>query len=767
MENHFSRREWIVLASFAVPFAGAAQRRLRLAQIGTGSRGTHWAGDIMRNYADVVEIVGLCDINGKRVEAAKEIVGSGAPTFVDFDRMIEVTKPDAVLITTIDSSHCQYIIRAMELGVDVITEKPLCTDEEQCRQILDAEKKYRRKLTVAFNARHYPQAMKVKQLIQEKAIGEVITIDYQEYLNTSHGASYFRRWHRMKENSGTLLVSKSCHHFDQVNWWLESVPAEVIGWGDLRFYGRNNPFRGTHCRGCAYKQKCQFYTDVTRDRRSMQLYVNCESEDGYQIDGCLWRQDINIYDTFTVMAKFESGARLNYTANTFMPYEGQEIGINGTKGRIDFNMYDAQGYSDFVVRLTRNFGKSEVVKIEPSRTGGHGGADPGVRDLIFRGGDPADPLKLKAGSIAGAYSSLVGIAGYHSIERGGERVKLCEPRQAVSVPCELVFNPNWWHRNYGIRFDEPFYFDREARIANDLAMRRALWARYGAGEADPQPRQIIGSEHVAGGFVMPALFGCQIRFAANEAPWPVPRNLPADEVRALRAPHWQTAWPMDRLIADMDRGCLYGDFDLDGVLNTALQVRGQDLYLDFFDAPDAAHHLLSLITETQIELALYMRRRTGTCGVSCNRSILNVDRGLFLHSNCSVQMVSPKVYRVFLLPYERRLAAALAPYGIHHCGNNLHLFAPIYAELPLAFVDVGWGSDVARCRAALPHAFLNLRLSPVRMLQQSNREIREDAERLLASAGANAGLCAINMDYGTPDENVHALLHVARLARAA
>jgi len=375
-------------------------------------------------YKRQVQIVGLCDINAKRVEVAKELIGSGAPTFVDFDRMVEETKPDLVLVTTVDSAHYTYIIRAMELGHDVLTEKPLCTDERQCQMILDAERKYGRRLIVAFNARHYPQAKKIKQLLMEKAIGDVISVDYQEYLDTSHGASYFRRWHRIKEHSGTLLVSKSCHHFDQVNWWLDSPPVEVVGYGDLRFYGRNNPFRSTHCRVCPYKQRCQFYTDVTRNETSMKLYVGCEGEDGYQIDGCVWRLDVNIQDTYAVMVKHENGARLSYTANTFMPYEGQEIALNGTKGRIDFNMYDGGGHRDHEVRLTRNFGKSEVIRDFETRSGGHGGADPSLHDLIFRNPGAPDPLGLRAGSLAGAYSSLVGIAGYRSIERGGERVRI-------------------------------------------------------------------------------------------------------------------------------------------------------------------------------------------------------------------------------------------------------------------------------------------------------------------------------------------------------
>jgi len=339
------------------------------------------------------------------------------------------------------------------------------------------------------------------------------------------------------------------------------------------------------------------------------------------------------------------------------------------------------------------------------------------------------------------------------------------------IAAEVIFNPNWWHRNYGISFDEWFYFDSALRIQNDVQMRRALYERFRLGSPNPGPRPIIGSEHVAGGFVMPALFGCKIRFEADAAPAPISRDLGAEQVLALTAPDIAATWPMNQLIADMDNlqnefGNVCGDFNLGGVLNTALEIRGQQLFMDFYEAPQLAHHLLSVVTEAQIAVGTYMRGRTGTLSLSTNRSTVNVDPSIFLHGNCSVQMVSPKVYEEFLFPYEKRLAEKLAPYGIHHCGNNLHLYAPCYARLPVVFFDVGWGSDVARCRKELPDAFLNLRLNPVRMLQCTAAEIRRDAEQLLAAAGdtRNVGLCCINMDYGTADENVHAMLEVAASA---
>jgi Uroporphyrinogen decarboxylase (URO-D) len=334
---------------------------------------------------------------------------------------------------------------------------------------------------------------------------------------------------------------------------------------------------------------------------------------------------------------------------------------------------------------------------------------------------------------------------------------------------EVIFNPNWWFRNYGIRFDESFYFDRELRMANDVRMRAALYERFGLGEPHSEPRPICGSQHVAGGFVVPALLGVEVRFEENQAPCPVPRNLDRDRTMALRVPEIETTWPMSRWIADMDWlegrfGRVIGDFNTDGVLNTALQIRGQQFFLDLHEDPELVSHLCGLITETQCRVAEYVRRRTGTCSVAVNRSIVNVDPAIYLHANCSTQMVSPALFRKSLLEYECALAARLRPFGIHHCGNNLHLFAEAYARTGAVFYDVGWGSDVARCSQALPGAFLNLRLSPVRMLSAGAAEVRQDVERLLTAAARTerVGVCCINMDAGTPDANVVAMLEAAR-----
>lgn len=346
-----------------------------------------------------------------------------------------------------------------------------------------------------------------------------------------------------------------------------------------------------------------------------------------------------------------------------------------------------------------------------------------------------------------------------------------DPLSHEFLPVELVFNPNWWYHAAGISFEKPFYFDPPTRIQNDMTMRRVLYQRFGdlgLGEADPQPRPVIGSPFVAGGFVIPALLGAEILFAPNAAPQPKPAQLTPAQIEAFEKPDFQSTWPMTELISQMDAleaefGYIYGDLNTDGLLNAAYHFYGQELFVDFYEAPARVSRFLDRIGELITDVALYIRERTGSASVSVNRMTERVDPAIFLHANCSVQMISPRSYRQIQLPVEQKMAERLQPFGVHHCGDNMHKIAPVYAELPAVFFDVGWGSDVAACRAALPHAFLNLRLSPVRMLQCSPAEIAADTESLLKAAGnlENVGVCCINIDHGTPDANIFAMAEVA------
>lgn len=399
------------------PQAAPAKKR-RLALVGTGVRGSSlWGKTLLELYGDAVEMVGLCDINPKRMAYAKTYMGARCPEFTDFERLIRETRPDAVIVTTVDAFHAKYICRAMELGCDVITEKPLATDEKMIQDILDTEKRTGRALRVTFNYRYSPDAVKIKELLLSGEIGEVASVDFHYYLNIDHGASYFRRWHGFKQFSGSLLVHKATHHFDLMNWWLAAEPVEVNAYGALRRYGYNGAFRGERCRTCPHKAKCEFFWDITRDEHLMNLYVRAESEDGYIRDACVFRERLNIWDTMNVQVRYHNRVTMSYSLNAYLPYEGYAVSFNGLKGRLDARIYHAQPWSVPVLaefRVTESFKSSRAFEIK-SGGEGHWGADQVMQDQIFRGAP--DPLRQSAGSRDGALSVLVGVAARRSIEQ--------------------------------------------------------------------------------------------------------------------------------------------------------------------------------------------------------------------------------------------------------------------------------------------------------------------------------------------------------------
>jgi predicted dehydrogenase len=418
-----SRREFVAstggvaLASLLARSA-AAQSRRRYAIVGTGVRAVGmWGRPIATNYADVAEFVGLCDTNPLRLEAAKKQMGVSCPTFTRLDEMLEKGKPDLLMVTTVDAFHSECITAALARGVGVATEKPMVIDEQQCRAVLDAEKRAGKPIIVTFNYRYAPKHRTIKEVLAAGEIGRVTSVDFSWYLDTRHGADYFRRWHRLRERSGSLWVHKATHHFDLINWWIDADPVEVTAYGALTHYGKSGPFRHTHCRPCPHKQKCEYYWDINKSPDLVELYVNAESADGYHRDGCVFKEDINIFDTMNAIVRYSSGVSMSYSVNTFMPIEGYRVAFNGTKGRLEVRDYERQAWDpgeETEMYLIRNFGQRMKVDIAKA-TGGHGGGDTVLRDLVFRNITVPDHMRLP-GSRAGAMSCLTGIAARKSID---------------------------------------------------------------------------------------------------------------------------------------------------------------------------------------------------------------------------------------------------------------------------------------------------------------------------------------------------------------
>lgn len=410
-------------------------------QVGIGGRARFFYEAIASTYKETSEMVGFCDISQTRMDYGNKVLSENygqkiVPTYLytEFDNMLDEQKPDYVIVTTVDRSHHDYIIRAMEKGYDVISEKPMTIDEKKAQEIIDCQKRTGGSLRVTFNYRYAPHNTKIRELIRDQVIGDVFSIHFEWLLNIEHGADYFRRWHRNKVNSGGLLVHKSTHHFDLVNFWLNSYPTQVFAFGDLNFYGmRNAEKRGVkdfyyRCHGSEHAKNDPFAIDLTSTEELREIYLNAEADSGYIRDRSVFGDDISIEDTLAATVKYNNGTLLTYSLNAYMPWEGFNISINGSKGRIEVQVIEksyinsgGQKENEGAlltkrIRVCPMFGKPYDVEII-QQEGGHGGGDPILLNDIF-GVPEADPFNRAASHIDGAMSILTGVAANKSIESG-------------------------------------------------------------------------------------------------------------------------------------------------------------------------------------------------------------------------------------------------------------------------------------------------------------------------------------------------------------
>ena len=415
--------------------------RKKYVQVGVGGRARFFYEAIAGRFAATSELLAFCDVNQTRIAYANRILSEqygleALPAYsIDrFDEMVQRHRPDAVIVTSIDRTHHRYIVRAMELGCDVISEKPMTIDEVKAQEILDAIKRTGRKLRVTFNYRYAPHNTKVRELIMDDTIGDVQSVHFEWLLNTEHGADYFRRWHRDKRNSGGLLVHKATHHFDLVNFWLGSQPKTVFAMGGLMFYGRENAEkRGvtrfyTRAHGSGAVGTDPFALDMAGNPQLKGMYLDAEGDDGYIRDQSVFGDGISIEDTMGVMVRYRNNAIMTYSLNAYLPWEGYRVAFNGNKGRIQVSIVEKtyvnaggsaamegalEGKSITVFPM---FGEPYEAAIDES-DGGHGGGDPVLLNDIF--GVPAEDRFHRAAShVDGAMSILTGIAANKSISTG-------------------------------------------------------------------------------------------------------------------------------------------------------------------------------------------------------------------------------------------------------------------------------------------------------------------------------------------------------------
>lgn len=380
--------------------------------VGVGMRGAlSYVAPIAKGHlSDACEIAGIYDKVRARAELCSRDYGD-IPVFDSFRGMLDAVKPDFVIVTTKDSDHHEYVIEALLAGYDVVTEKPMTNSRKKALAIMEAERKSGHRVLVTFNMRYMRPIVDLKRVCMSGVIGDVKHIDFEWLLDRRHGADYFRRWHRYLENTNSLLLHKSTHHFDFCNWIIgNKVPESVFARLNLDFYGKNGEFRGESCHTCAHKSECRYFWDITATDFEKRYYYDLEAESGYVRDGCIFAEDIDIFDRMALNVKYEDGTTMNYSLVAYAPDEGCRIRLIGTKGRLEFEYLSSgpkKTEGEFKI-TTIDIDGNENVTYTGWETGDHGGADDKMRDHIFRGIQDGDPLGQCANSFAGYTSLAIG-----------------------------------------------------------------------------------------------------------------------------------------------------------------------------------------------------------------------------------------------------------------------------------------------------------------------------------------------------------------------
>lgn len=380
--------------------------------LGCGSRGHYTYGKCMsENFGDKFKIVSVCDNDPEKIRLAQEDWGlSEEVCFLDSDEFLKEKRSDALVIATQDRDHVKMCVKALELGYDILLEKPISPIEEELYELLEAYKKHKKKVIVCHVLRYAPAFLKLKELLDSGEIGKVVCIDWIEQVTYWHQAHSFVRgnWRNDQETS-PMIMQKCCHDLDLLQYYANSACKTVYSVGDVSFFNRENQPQGAsdRCETCQYIHDCVYSAerlyvkkrekdfdwafdkpDVDDEARKQGWPFNVVDlsrpiteqsiRKAYQSSNygrCVFACDNNVVDNQTVVMQFENGIKANLTMTAFTALPGRKITFHGTLGELEMDEENDYIRISRYGHGTRFLSIKEICRLAVNDNFGHGGGD--------------------------------------------------------------------------------------------------------------------------------------------------------------------------------------------------------------------------------------------------------------------------------------------------------------------------------------------------------------------------------------------------------
>jgi len=333
--------------------------------LGAGNRGNVY-GNYAHTYGDQLSIVGVAEpikIRNQRYCEKHNI--SSDRSFVTWEHVFEVPKfADAIIITTPDDLHYGPCMKALEMGYDILLEKPIAPTEQECRDIHELTQKTGRIVAVCHVLRYAPYFINLRNLIQQGAIGNIMSVAHFEPIEHVHMAHSFVRgnWHDSKKTT-PIILAKSCHDMDILRWLIGKPIKKVSAFGDLSWFKSDNKPKGSTSRcmdGCAVESSCPYSAMKIYYRDRQRTYVfdlpDDESKHGDAIldylkktnyGRCVYQMENDQPDHYVMNMVFEEGVTASFNMEAFTSYHGRRTRIMGSHGDIvgDMSKYE---HTDFL-----------------------------------------------------------------------------------------------------------------------------------------------------------------------------------------------------------------------------------------------------------------------------------------------------------------------------------------------------------------------------------------------------------------------------------
>ncbi len=326
--------------------------------IGAGQRGAQVYGEYALKYPNDIKIIAVAEPDEeRRTEFAKSHHIDDSYVFTDWkDLFAEGKIADCAMICTQDRFHVEPVKEALKLGYHVMCEKPMSPDPQECVEMGQYAEKYNKTLTICHVLRYSPFYTKLKEVIDSKAIGDIVSVQHIESVGYWHQAHSFVRgnWRNSHESS-PMILQKSCHDMDILAWLIGKPCTAVSSFGSLKHFKESEAPVGaghnclTDCpieETCPYSAKKIYLEDEEWYSDTIRKVVALDGTQDAVKDAlmagpygrCVYRCDNDVVDHQVVNLQFEDGVTVSFTMCAFT-YEGSRImNIMGTKGQIVCDM---------------------------------------------------------------------------------------------------------------------------------------------------------------------------------------------------------------------------------------------------------------------------------------------------------------------------------------------------------------------------------------------------------------------------------------------